>query len=298
MHTDDNILQFIHGGPMLEDVRLQATATWVCRPPLQTVNTLHLALEATAMEYDDYRQMISSCHLLSTLVIYDSTFLEWDWKNDPIDVPNLRSLQIYGSSSKFICEPSKILWALTSSKLEEFILAPVTRHDLYFLYDVQPTDSRLRNIKSLTMVPANEHCVDTISLAAEFFTGIERLTLPHVCSEERFTDEFNSEKMSGLWHRLRELTFNEIDENNESMLLSIAHSRKIAGKPLERILLDPLSYRRVQSSKSNILCGLQNAGVSVAESPRWDVFWPDGTSLRMGKYNWIGVHHSNFEAED
>ncbi|KAF9002110.1 hypothetical protein BDQ17DRAFT_1357457 [Cyathus striatus] len=280
-YADNPILQLNLGAldSILEDVRLQGIATFICRPPLQNITTLHIALgPSSAIEF---RQIIVSCPLLSTLAVFQNIPLKWRWSGNAINVPKLGSLQFYGG----LCDVAEILPLLDCPELEELTVAPVYSRDLVRLYDALRTKSKFQKIKSLAIVPSTNDTYGTITMAAALFSGVERLTLPYVYDKAEFTYTFNFETRRGSWPLLKDITFNGIDKGSEDMLCSTARYRADVGKPFKRVFLDTFSMETLQSTKVDELRALQEAGTSVVESSRWDAWWPDGTSHRDG-YAW------------
>ncbi|EDR10305.1 uncharacterized protein LACBIDRAFT_325252 [Laccaria bicolor S238N-H82] len=157
-----------HDAPNLTSVSLRGLGLSYCRPPINAVTELHLAVENDRIDGDDFFGMLQACaKSLITLCVYDDLISEWPAESHSIAMPSLRHLRIFGDMVEV-------------SSLEELTVVPIIWQHLSRLYSEDPNNSKFPALKSLTLASAHAEAMALgLMSASACFPGIGLLILPN-----------------------------------------------------------------------------------------------------------------------
>jgi hypothetical protein len=233
----------LNDAPNLTNVRLAGLGLSYCRPPLNAVTELHLAVTISFIPYTDFSTMLRSCELLITLCIYDDLVHPWPSDQSLIHIPSLRYLRIFGN----MMGVSQFLLSISVPDLEELTIAPIVKGDLTILQeDICHNTPRFPALKSLTLAPAHPHAMRALGPASICFPGIELLILPNYYSKYFLLSFMTDDKTAPLWPGLHTLAVRDIDgRHNQRVLYEFVKERQRLGVPLNALYLDSSSVPRM-----------------------------------------------------
>ena len=224
----------------LTSVRLRGLGLGSCRPPLNSVTQLHLAVYHYPIHYIDFFKMLQSCRSLVTLCVYDDLFHEWPIDfYETHDMPFLRYLRIFGDMP----EVSELLLSISAPDLEELTIAPIAQDDLDYFRGETSTAPRFSALKTLTLSPDGDSKLTTVADANACFPGIKLLILPNFNTISSFVGSFKTTDSQAFWPELDGLAVRDIDD--QSVLYELVQDRQRLGVPLRSLYLDPLSMSRM-----------------------------------------------------
>jgi len=236
----------LNDAPNLTSVRLGGLGLSYCRPPLNAVTELHLAVSSRIIPYTEFSKMLRSCESLMTLCIYDNLVHPWPSGQPLIHIPSLRCLRIFGN----MMAVSQFLLTIFVPDLQELTIAPIAKGDLTMLQeDISHNTPRFPALKSLTLAPAHSYDMErTFGPASICFPGIELLILPNYHSKY-FLLSFMTDGSGPLrprWPGLHTLAVRDIDGScNQNVLYEFVEERQRLGVPLHTLYLDSSSVPRM-----------------------------------------------------
>ena len=236
----------LNNAPNLINVRLRGLGLSYCRPPLNAVTELHLAVTRIIIPSTDFSKMVRSCESLITLCIYDDLVDPWPSGQPLIHIPSLRYLRIFGN----VTGVSQFLLSIFVPDLEELTIAPIVPSDLIILQeDTSHNTPRFPALKSLTLALAHGHAMQrTLGPASICFPGIELLILPKYHSKYFLSSfmAYGSDEAAPLWPGLHTLAVRNIDGRyNQNVLYEFVEERQRLGVPLQALYLDSSSVPRI-----------------------------------------------------
>jgi hypothetical protein len=239
----------LNDAPNLTNVRLRGLGLSYCRPPLNAVTELHLAVADNIFPYTNFFKMLRSCESLITLCIYDNLVHPWPSGRPLIHIPSLRCLRIFGT---MMCV-SQFLLSIFVPDLEELTIAPIAKGDLTILQeDISHNTPRFPALKSLTLAPGHPYAQErALGLASICFPGIELLILPNYHSMDLLSfTTYNSDEAAPLrprWPELHTLAVRDMDSrrHNQNVICEFIEQRKRFGVPLRTLYLDSSSMPRM-----------------------------------------------------
>ncbi|KAF9463970.1 hypothetical protein BDZ94DRAFT_1257896 [Collybia nuda] len=274
---DDDDVQalplFHHGAPALQSIRLMGPKMLSRHLPHTQVTTLHLgAGETRSMSYQEFSSTLKSCPLLHTLAVYDDLVIGFWPDNAVLDLPYLRSLEMYGT----ITTVSDILSTISAPQLKDLVIAPVVMDDLanFHSQQVSAPDVKFPAVKSLTLSPASTYSFGIMGLASDCFPAVEQLTIPNI-HEDSFIDAFTETSTAAtLWPHLTALALRNIDASNAASIPEVVSFRRRIGHPLQTLYLDYDSLTRI----ALMLPQLEN-NIDVVELDIWSIQRRDDPSF-------------------
>ncbi|EDR10542.1 uncharacterized protein LACBIDRAFT_325245 [Laccaria bicolor S238N-H82] len=230
-------LAFRCEAPNLTSVFLRGLGLSYCRPPLNAVTELHLAVENKLIDDDDFFEILQACaKSLITLCTYDNLVqLHVPAGNHSISMPCLRHLRIFGTMHKV----SELLLLISAPDLEELTIAPIILRDLATLLLEYPNHPKFPALKSLTLAPAHRDAMGRVPIyASACFPGIELLILPtyHKPFFMPWSSSMNDDAPTEpRWPRLHSLAVCDVGgKNNENVLLDLVADRQRLALGYER----------------------------------------------------------------
>ena len=236
-----------YDAPNLTSVFLRGLGLGHCRPPLNAVTELHLAVEKNPIDGGDFFEMLRACaQSLITLCTYDD-LVHLPARSHSISMPSLRRLRIFGTMRAV----SELLLLLSAPDLEELTIAPIVWCDLRALFLENRNNPKFPALKSLTLAPAHPHSMGQAPMhASACFPGIKLLILPNYheqflrMSFFKLTDDDDA-STGPRWPRLRSLAVRDITSRHERMLYDLVEDRQRLGAPLSTLYVDSLSVSRM-----------------------------------------------------
>ena len=227
----------------LTSVFLRGLGLSYCRPPLNAVTELHLAMENNTIDGGDFFEMLRACaKSLITLCTYDDLLLTWPARGCSIAMPCLRHLRTFGNMN----EVSELLLLISAPDLEELTIAPIIWRDLSTLLLENPNNPKFPALKSLTLAPAHARAMGlALIYASACFPGITLLILPNYYKQS-LRLSFLTEDDASRWPRLHSLAVRDIGGRyDESALYDLVKDRQRLGAPLRTLYVDSLSVSRM-----------------------------------------------------
>ncbi|KAF8072243.1 hypothetical protein FPV67DRAFT_1779290 [Lyophyllum atratum] len=250
------------GAPLLTQLRVTSLMV-PCLPPLERVTSLHLALGGTnGIDVDVFTATIASCPLLETLAVYDDAIVgPWPLTGE-IELPSLRSLQIYGTFASV----SDLLRVASAPLLEDLVIAPIVGDDLLpFYHQTLASGPKFSTVKSITLSPVFTSGFSILINASWCFPAVERLTIPNI-HPDSFRDIFEGPDALEIWPNLKAIASRNIDTERMRTLISVIEFRKALCRPLEALYFDYASIQRVAS-----MVPLLPQGIQVVEHDVWSM---------------------------
>jgi hypothetical protein len=236
---------FRYEAPNLTSVFLRGLGLSYCRPPLNAVTELHLAVESNTIDGADFFEMLRACaKSLITLCIYDDLILTWPARSHSIALPRLQHLRIFGNMGRV----SELLLLISAPDLEELTIAPIIWCDLSTLLE-NPNNPKFPALKSLTLVLTFALATElTLMSASACFPGIGLLILPNYYKQSLKPSFWTGDVASiePRWPRLHSLAVRDIGgRQDEGALYDLVEDRQRLGAPLRTLYVDSLSVSRM-----------------------------------------------------
>ncbi|KAG5636795.1 hypothetical protein H0H81_006816 [Sphagnurus paluster] len=227
--------------PKLNHLRITSPMV-PCLPSLEHVTSLHLALGNTnGIEFATLAALAKLCPCLETLALYDDVVCSPWPEAATVDLPSLRSLQVYGTFTSV----SDLLKVISAPLLENLVIAPILARDLLEYHNhVVASKPTLPKLKSITLSPVSPSGFALLAMAAECFPYVERLTIPNI-HPDSFRDIFTDADAEVIWPHLSEIALRNIDSESMETLFSIISFREAVGQPLRKLCLDRRSLQRI-----------------------------------------------------
>lgn len=267
----------IQGVPVVSHLRV-TSAMVPSLPCLNTLTAIHLtASDRRSITLAEFSALSTSSPHLDTLAIYDNAICG-PWPLEAIiDIPSLRSLQIYGS----FMSVSDLLRVVQAPMLEDLVIAPFAVNDLVdYREHISKSLPKFTRLKSITLSPVSTSGFAQLEEAAECFPNVELVMIPNI-HVDSFRDVFLGANSDIVWPNLRALALRNVDCKSVEKLFAVVAFREAAGRPLETLYLDHHSIQRVSS-----MLPVLPRSLNVVELDVWATLF-DG-DLLQGAAHFVG----------
>ncbi|TFK64711.1 hypothetical protein BDN72DRAFT_253932 [Pluteus cervinus] len=235
---DDSLPTLFSGhAPKLKQVRLGGPTITRYKLPLTNVTTFHLAAAYWQIPFDTLVSMLAECPALQTLATYDDVIDEWpDQYWGQIDLPHLKSLQIYGDMRHV----SELLLAIVAP-IENLTVAPVIRDDFIELdsWLIGHQSNYAATLRTLTLAPSLKN---SLPFAASCFPLIENLVL--VNFRPKILLQLFIDSTPFVWPNLQRMSVRNLNKAAVVVLKTIIEHRQYIDLPLKKLRVDRASWRR------------------------------------------------------
>ncbi|KIM45382.1 hypothetical protein M413DRAFT_442051 [Hebeloma cylindrosporum] len=235
---------FKDGTPRLAFVRLRGMALSFYRPHLNFVTTLHLdhTRKSLLVPYSTFLDIVTCSPFLENLSLHGDIIAPSSWPagNRPIQIPNLRSLRIFGEAEHIY---SGILLGIQASTLESLTLKDMKNPDLDTLWNMADSSWYAR-LSRLTLVDFEL----SLPIYERVFLTFQNITtiyaLQSTVSESPLIRLLLEGRLGGPngpyipWPRLKTMAFSyDAYGSDEALIERVVETRREQGCPLSKLRL-------------------------------------------------------------